>query len=181
MSCSLTVTPPKLQLTSACPGNGTQGVAYGPFTLSATGGLGASSYSFAISGSLPAGVTLSGNVIGGTPQTRGSIFFQYSSHQRHPERFRGALLCDDYTSDACGHWNLSGDGADRSAHFRACIGDRRKASLYVQLQRFAGTRLFQRGGVGKYCSGWASFFQCNRERQRKFSTGNIVLQLPGNC
>ena len=69
VACSLTVTPPKLQITSVCPGNGTVGVAYGPFTLGATGGLSGSSYQFSIiGGSLPVGIGLSGNVISGTPQ-----------------------------------------------------------------------------------------------------------------
>ena len=69
VACSLNVTPPKLQITSVCPGNGTVGVAYGPFTLGATGGLGGTTYQFSIvNGSLPVGIGLSGNVISGTPR-----------------------------------------------------------------------------------------------------------------
>jgi DNA-binding beta-propeller fold protein YncE len=78
LSCSLTVAPPPLQLTSACPGNGTLGGAYGPFTLGATGGLGAGTYTFSIQGTLPPGVTLSGNTIGGTPTTSGAYSFSVS-------------------------------------------------------------------------------------------------------
>jgi hypothetical protein len=76
ISCSLVVTPPKLQITSPCPGNGAQGAAYGPFNLGALGGLGPSSYQFSIvGGALPAGVGLSGNVIGGTPSGSGTFTF----------------------------------------------------------------------------------------------------------
>jgi large repetitive protein len=80
LNCTLVVNPPKLLFTGSCPGNGTQGVAYGPFTLSATGGLGAGTYTFSVtSGSLPGGVALSGNTIGGTPTApSGTSNFQLS-------------------------------------------------------------------------------------------------------
>ncbi len=69
LACSITVAPPQLQVTSACPANGTQGVPYPPFLLTATGGPGPGTYAFAIvGGPLPAGLTLSGNTISGTPQ-----------------------------------------------------------------------------------------------------------------
>ena len=78
--CSLTVSAPRLLLTSACPGNGTVGVAYGPFVLTATGGLGASKYTFAVQGNLPPGVSFSStsNTISGTPTTAGSYLFSFT-------------------------------------------------------------------------------------------------------
>ncbi len=69
IACSLTVNPPKLQFTSACPGNGVIGVAYAPFALAASGGAGAGTYGFSIvNGSLPTGLSLSNGVISGTPR-----------------------------------------------------------------------------------------------------------------
>ncbi len=77
LSCSLTVNAPQLRLTSGCPGNGTQGMPYGPFPLSAAGGLGAGSYTFSLtSGSLPSGVSLTGNTISGTPTAAGNTSFR---------------------------------------------------------------------------------------------------------
>ncbi len=65
--CSLAVTGPKLQIASACPADGTQGIAYGPLTLNATGGS-SQAYAFSIvNGALPPGLTLSAATITGTP------------------------------------------------------------------------------------------------------------------
>lgn len=75
MQCSITVTAPALQISSACPGNGTQGVSYGPFQLAATGAAAPASYTFATTGSLPPGVTLNGSTIAGTPLTAGTYNF----------------------------------------------------------------------------------------------------------
>jgi hypothetical protein len=72
-SCQLVVTAPALQLTSGCPGNGTQGVAYGPFPLAASGGAGPSSYVFGYTGNLPDGVSIVGNTIAGLP-TKSGVF-----------------------------------------------------------------------------------------------------------
>ena len=80
LNCTLVVNPPKLLFTGTCPGNGTQGAVYGPFPLSATGGLGTGTYSFSVvNGSLPPGVSLSGNTISGTPiAPAGTANFQLS-------------------------------------------------------------------------------------------------------
>ncbi len=76
IACSIRVAPAPLFLTSGCPASGTQGAAYGPFSLTATGGLGPNSYSFAIvNGSLPSGVSLANNTITGTPSAAGSFTF----------------------------------------------------------------------------------------------------------
>ncbi len=73
--CSIVVSDPQLHITSSCPGNGTVGVPYGPFVLTATGGLGAGTYKFSVSGNLPSGVNLSGDTISGTPDTPGRYLF----------------------------------------------------------------------------------------------------------
>ncbi len=78
LNCSVTVVAPQLQLTSGCPGNGQQGVPYGPFPLAASGGLGSNSYAFSVQGSLPAGVGLSGSTISGTPTTPNTYNFTLS-------------------------------------------------------------------------------------------------------
>ena len=76
LSCSLTVNPPRLRLTSGCPASSaTQNAAYGPFTLTATGGTSSYTYSV-VEGNLPAGVSLTGNVISGTPTSPGSSSFK---------------------------------------------------------------------------------------------------------
>ncbi|MGI8988155.1 MAG: beta strand repeat-containing protein, partial [Bryobacteraceae bacterium] len=68
LSCSITVAPPPLHLTTGCPGDGVQGQPYPAFTLAATGGLGAGNYAFSvIGGGLPSGLTLNGSTIAGTP------------------------------------------------------------------------------------------------------------------
>jgi hypothetical protein len=72
-ACQLVVTAPALQLTSGCPSDGIQGVAYGPFPLAASGGSGPSSYVFGYTGSLPDGVSLTANTISGLP-TKAGVF-----------------------------------------------------------------------------------------------------------
>jgi uncharacterized repeat protein (TIGR01451 family) len=69
IACSLVVTPPILQITSGCPADGVQGNPYGPFLLTASAGITApAGFVFLIiSGALPAGLTLNGNAITGTP------------------------------------------------------------------------------------------------------------------
>ncbi len=68
LACSLTVTAARLQLTSGCPTDAVQGVPY-TFVLSATAGAGPGTYAFSIvNGSLPAGLSLNGSTISGTPQ-----------------------------------------------------------------------------------------------------------------
>ncbi len=76
LSCSLTVAGPRLQITSACPTNGVQNVPYGPFPLTAIGGVGTTGYTFALTqGSLPNGVSINGNAISGTPTVSGTFSF----------------------------------------------------------------------------------------------------------
>jgi hypothetical protein len=76
IACSIRVAPAPLYLTSGCPAGGVQGTGYGPFSLAATGGLGPNTYSFGIvNGSLPAGVVLVNNTIGGTPSAAGTFTF----------------------------------------------------------------------------------------------------------
>ncbi len=76
--CSLTISPPALLFTSACPGNGTVGVAFKPFVLTATGGLGAGTYTFSVQGSLPPGLSFSTNTISGTLTTAGTYAFGFT-------------------------------------------------------------------------------------------------------
>ena len=77
--CSVTVTAPRLVLASACPANGAVGVAFAPIVLTATGGLGSGTYTFSVTGSLPPGVTFSGNTISGTPTVAGNYVFSFSA------------------------------------------------------------------------------------------------------
>ncbi len=67
-SVSLTVNPPPLAITTASLTTGTVGAAYSQ-SLAATGGY--SPYIWSVTGSLPAGLTLSGSVISGTPTAAG--------------------------------------------------------------------------------------------------------------
>ncbi|HEY1755508.1 MAG TPA: putative Ig domain-containing protein [Bryobacteraceae bacterium] len=76
--CSLTISPPVLLFTSACPGNGTVGVAYKPFVLTATGGLGAGTYIFSLQGTLPPGLSFSTNTISGIPTAAGTYAFGFT-------------------------------------------------------------------------------------------------------
>src|SRR5581483_1569599 len=77
LGCAIRVDAPPVHITSGCPaGSGTQGVPYGPFALSANGGLGQDSYIFSIIGNLPGGVSLSGNQIAGTPTASGTSTFR---------------------------------------------------------------------------------------------------------
>ena len=71
-SLSIQVNPPVLTVTSTSLPGGTVGVPYNQ-TLSATGGAGA--YSWSITGNLPAGLSLSGATISGTPSSAGSASF----------------------------------------------------------------------------------------------------------
>lgn len=75
LDCSITVTAPRLTLSSGCPGNGIVNTPFGPFPLSATGGTG--TYAFSVTGgSLPPGVALTGASIGGTPTQTGTYTFR---------------------------------------------------------------------------------------------------------
>ena len=65
---TLTVNPPPLAITTSTLSNGTVGTSYSQ-SLAATGGY--SPYTWSVTGSLPAGLTLSGNVISGTPTAAG--------------------------------------------------------------------------------------------------------------
>ena len=65
---TIVIAPSPLNLTNTLP-NGTVGVAYSA-TISASGGT--SPYSCSISGTLPAGLSLTGCVVGGTPTAAGS-------------------------------------------------------------------------------------------------------------
>ena len=76
--CSITIAPPRLVLTSTCPGNGTIGTPYGPFVLTAGGGLGAGTYTYSVQGNLPPGVTFAVDTISGTPTTTGTYVFSFS-------------------------------------------------------------------------------------------------------
>ncbi len=73
--CSIVISDPALHITSGCPGNGNVGTPYGPFKLTAEGGLGPGTYRFFVSGNLPSGVTLAGDTISGTPDTAGRYIF----------------------------------------------------------------------------------------------------------
>ncbi len=75
--CSVTIILAPLKFAGVCPGNGTVNVPYGPLTLTATGGLGQSSYTFSVQGSLPTGVSLTGNTVGGTPTQTGTFNFTF--------------------------------------------------------------------------------------------------------
>ncbi len=76
IACSIRVVPAPLYLISGCPTGGVQGTAYASFPLSATGGLGPNTYSFAIvNGSLPSGIALTNNTITGTPSAAGKYTF----------------------------------------------------------------------------------------------------------
>ena len=55
--------------------NFTNGTAIAPITLSASGGFPAATYTYVITGTLPAGVTLAGNTISGTPGVLGAGSF----------------------------------------------------------------------------------------------------------
>ena len=70
---TITVDPAPVNLVTSSLANGTVGTSYLQ-SLSATGGTGAYVYSL-ISGSLPAGLTLSGNQITGTPSSPGTANF----------------------------------------------------------------------------------------------------------
>ena len=77
VACQVRVDPPMLSYTSGCPGNGTQSVAYTPFPLIATGGLGMSSYLFEIvQGALPPGLSVENSSITGKPTTAGTWGFR---------------------------------------------------------------------------------------------------------
>lgn len=72
--CNVTVVPAGLQITSGCPAPQLSiGSAYS-FGLTASGGSAAYTWSIA-SGALPAGLSLNGNVISGTPQGPGTSAF----------------------------------------------------------------------------------------------------------
>lgn len=73
--CSIVITDPQLHFTTSCPGNGNVGTPYGPFVLAATGGSGAGTYKYAVSGNLPSGVSLSVDTIAGIPDTAGTYLF----------------------------------------------------------------------------------------------------------
>ena len=70
---SITVNPPQVQVTTSSLAGGTTGLPYSA-TLSATGGTGTYSWSIS-SGTLPAGLSLSGNTISGTPTEAGTSTF----------------------------------------------------------------------------------------------------------
>lgn len=75
--CSINVVAGRLQVTSGCPApTGRQGLPYGPAALAASGGQGPGTYSFSVEGTLPAGVSLSGATIGGTPTAPGVSSFR---------------------------------------------------------------------------------------------------------
>lgn len=70
----LIVNCPAITILPATLGNGTIGVSYGPVTLSGNGGT--APYTFALTGNLPAGLTLSNTgTLSGTPTTLGSSTF----------------------------------------------------------------------------------------------------------
>ncbi|ATQ44118.1 putative Ig domain-containing protein [Caulobacter mirabilis] len=72
---TVTISPPTITVTTASVPNGTEGSAYGPTTLAATGGT--SPYTWTVSGgALPPGLALSaGGVLSGTPTGNGSFNF----------------------------------------------------------------------------------------------------------
>ncbi|MHB8800362.1 MAG: Ig domain-containing protein, partial [Thermoanaerobaculia bacterium] len=75
LATSLTVSCPTITVSPASFGNGTAGVAYGPVTLTQTGGVGTVTYGVT-TGALPAGVTLSSaGVLSGTPTVTGTFTF----------------------------------------------------------------------------------------------------------
>ncbi len=76
--CSITIAPPRLTLTSTCPGNGTIGTPYGPFVLTAAGGLGVGTYTFSVQGNLPPGVSFAVDTFSGTPTTTGTYVFSFA-------------------------------------------------------------------------------------------------------
>ena len=75
-TCSIAITPPLLRVTSGCPSNtGAVGALYGPYPLTASGGLGNASYRFSTTGNFPEGLTISNNAITGRPQRTGAYTF----------------------------------------------------------------------------------------------------------
>ncbi|MHB8800639.1 MAG: putative Ig domain-containing protein [Thermoanaerobaculia bacterium] len=72
---SVTVVCPTIAVSPATLGNGTAGVAYGPVTLTQTGGVGTVTYAVT-AGALPAGINLSSaGVVAGTPTVTGTFNF----------------------------------------------------------------------------------------------------------
>ncbi|WP_428851997.1 putative Ig domain-containing protein [Imbroritus primus] len=84
---SLTATAPTITLTPSTLPNGAAGVAYSQ-TLTASGG-GSGGYTYSVTaGALPAGLTLSGNVISGTPTAVGT--FNFTVQARDNNSFTGS-------------------------------------------------------------------------------------------
>ncbi len=70
---SITITPAPLLITTGAPPNGQAGVPYPIQILTASGGM--SPYTFSFTGTLPAGLALSGSQITGTPTSTGTSVF----------------------------------------------------------------------------------------------------------
>jgi mono/diheme cytochrome c family protein len=74
LSITVTAAGAALSITTSSPlAAGTVGTAYGPVTLSATGGTPPYTWSIATGSTLPAGLTLTAGVISGTPTTAGTF------------------------------------------------------------------------------------------------------------
>ena len=75
LATTLTVSCPTITISPASLSNGTAGVAYGPATLTQTGGVGVVTYAVT-TGALPAGLTLtSAGLLSGTPTVTGTFSF----------------------------------------------------------------------------------------------------------